>query len=48
MKTKKILSVALFFSVFGATSFAQKKVMVGGQQCILLKIFCAVNSKTIL
>lgn len=30
MKTRKLLSVAFFALVFGATSFAQKTVMVGG------------------
>ncbi len=30
MKTRKFLSVAFFALVFGATSFAQKSVMVGG------------------
>jgi uncharacterized surface protein with fasciclin (FAS1) repeats len=30
MKTRKILSIALFTAIVGATSFAQKTVMVGG------------------
>ncbi|WPR70761.1 fasciclin domain-containing protein [Flavobacterium sp. NG2] len=47
MKTRKILSVALFALVFGATSFAQKTVMVGGAAMYPTKniIENAVNSK---
>jgi hypothetical protein len=30
MKTRKFLSIAFMALVFGATSFAQKTVMVGG------------------
>ncbi|MFV5684586.1 fasciclin domain-containing protein [Flavobacterium sp. GB2R13] len=47
MKTKKILSIALFALVFGATSFAQKNVMVGGAAMYPTKniIENAVNSK---
>ncbi|MFV8335548.1 fasciclin domain-containing protein [Flavobacterium sp. RSP29] len=47
MKTKKILSIALFALVFGATSFAQKTVMVGGAAMYPTKniIENAVNSK---
>ncbi|PRZ19803.1 fasciclin domain-containing protein [Flavobacterium granuli] len=47
MKTKKVLSVALFALVFGATSFAQKTVMVGGAAMYPSKniIENAVNSK---
>ncbi len=47
MKTKKILSIALFALVFGATSFAQKSVMVGGAAMYPTKniVENAVNSK---
>jgi uncharacterized surface protein with fasciclin (FAS1) repeats len=47
MKTKKFLSLALFALVFGATSFAQKTVMVGGAAMYPTKniIENAVNSK---
>lgn len=47
MKTKKFLSVAFFALVFGATSFAQKTVMVGGAPMYPTKniIENAVNSK---
>ncbi|MBP2282030.1 putative surface protein with fasciclin (FAS1) repeats [Flavobacterium sp. CG_23.5] len=47
MKTRKILSIALFALVFGATSFAQKSVMVGGAAMYPTKniIENAVNSK---
>jgi len=47
MKTKKILSIALFALVFGATSFAQKSVMVGGAAMYPTKniIENAINSK---
>jgi uncharacterized surface protein with fasciclin (FAS1) repeats len=47
MKTRKFLSVALFALVFGATSFAQKSVMVGGAEMYPSKniIENAVNSK---
>lgn len=47
MKTRKFLSVALFALVFGATSFAQKTVMVGGAAMYPSKnvIENAVNSK---
>lgn len=47
MKTRKFLSVALFALVFGATSFAQKTVMVGGSAMYPSKniIENAVNSK---
>ncbi|UFH34767.1 fasciclin domain-containing protein [Flavobacterium acetivorans] len=47
MKTRKVLSVALFALVFGATSFAQKTVMVGGAAMYPSKniIENAVNSK---
>ncbi|WP_367752810.1 fasciclin domain-containing protein [Flavobacterium sp. WC2430] len=47
MKTRKFLSVALFALVFGATSFAQKTVMVGGAVMYPSKniIENAVNSK---
>tara|TARA_R110002126_G_scaffold71295_1_gene178855 strand:- start:678 stop:1232 length:555 start_codon:yes stop_codon:yes gene_type:complete len=47
MKTRKFLSVALFALVFGATSFAQKTVMVGGVAMYPSKniIENAVNSK---
>lgn len=47
MKTRNFLSVALFALVFGATSFAQKTVMVGGAAMYPSKniIENAVNSK---
>lgn len=47
MKTKKFLSVAFFALVFGATSFAQKSVVVGGAAMYPSKniIENAVNSK---
>lgn len=47
MKTRKFLSVALFAVVFGATSFAQKSVMVGGAAMYPSKniVENAVNSK---
>ncbi|MFT5964827.1 MAG: putative surface protein with fasciclin (FAS1) repeats [Flavobacterium sp.] len=47
MKTRKFLSLALFAVVFGATSFAQKTVMVGGAAMYPSKniIENAVNSK---
>ena len=47
MKTRKVLSVALFALVFGATSFAPKTVMVGGAAMYPSKniIENAVNSK---
>ncbi|MGQ7947635.1 fasciclin domain-containing protein [Flavobacterium sp. WC2509] len=47
MKTRKFLSVALFALVFGATTFAQKSVMVGGAAMYPSKniIENAVNSK---
>lgn len=47
MKTRKFLSVALFALAFGATSFAQKTVMVGGAAMYPSKniIENAVNSK---
>ncbi len=47
MKTRKFLSVAFFALVFGATSFAQKTVMVGGAPMYPTKniIENAVNSK---
>lgn len=47
MKTTKFLSVAFFALVFGATSFAQKTVMVGGAPMYPTKniIENAVNSK---
>ena len=47
MKTKKILSIALFALVFGATSFAQKSVMVGGAAMYPTKniVENALNSK---
>ncbi|CAM4018936.1 fasciclin domain-containing protein [Flavobacterium sinopsychrotolerans] len=47
MKTKKFLSIALFALVFGATSFAQKSVMVGGAAMYPTKniVENAVNSK---
>ncbi|MFT5713928.1 MAG: putative surface protein with fasciclin (FAS1) repeats [Flavobacterium sp.] len=47
MKTKNFLSLALFALVFGATSFAQKTVMVGGAAMYPSKniIENAVNSK---
>ncbi|NGY38790.1 fasciclin domain-containing protein [Flavobacterium sp. XN-5] len=47
MKTKKFLSVAFLALVFGATSFAQKSVMVGGAAMYPSKniIENAVNSK---
>lgn len=47
MKTTKLLSVAFFALVFGATSFAQKTVMVGGAPMYPAKniIENAVNSK---
>lgn len=47
MKTRKVLSVALFALAFGATSFAQKTVMVGGAAMYPSKniIENAVNSK---
>ena len=47
MKTKKFLSIALFALVFGATSFAQKSVMVGGAAMYPIKniVENAVNSK---
>ncbi len=47
MKTRKFLSIALFALVFGATSFAQKSVMVGGAAMYPTKniIENAVNSK---
>ncbi|EIA07755.1 fasciclin domain-containing protein [Flavobacterium frigoris] len=47
MKTRKFLSVALFALVFGATSFAQKTVTVGGATMYPSKniIENAVNSK---
>ncbi|MGO4818878.1 fasciclin domain-containing protein [Flavobacterium sp. W22_SRS_FP1] len=47
MKTRKFLSLALFALVFGATSFAQKTVMVGGAAMYPAKniIENAVNSK---
>ena len=47
MKTRKFLSIALFALVFGATSFAQKSVMVGGAAMYPTKniVENAVNSK---
>ncbi|MGA9638633.1 fasciclin domain-containing protein [Flavobacterium sp.] len=47
MKTRKFLSVAFMALVFGATSFAQKSVMVGGAAMYPTKniIENAVNSK---
>ncbi|MCL6462847.1 MAG: fasciclin domain-containing protein [Flavobacterium micromati] len=47
MKTRKILSIALIALVFGATSFAQKTVMVGGAAMYPSKniVENAVNSK---
>ncbi len=47
MKTTKILSIAFFALVFGATSFAQKSVMVGGAAMYPTKniVENAVNSK---
>lgn len=47
MKTKKLLSIAFLALVFGATSFAQKSVMVGGAAMYPSKniIENAVNSK---
>jgi uncharacterized surface protein with fasciclin (FAS1) repeats len=47
MKTTKLLSAAFFALVFGATSFAQKTVMVGGAPMYPTKniIENAVNSK---
>ncbi len=47
MKTRKFLSVAFFAVVFGATSFAQKSVIVGGAPMYPTKniIENAVNSK---
>ena len=47
MKTRKFLSVAIFAVVFGATSFAQKSVMVGGAAMYPSKniVENAVNSK---
>lgn len=47
MKTRKFLSVAFFALVFGATSFAQKTVMVGGAPMYPSKniVENAVNSK---
>lgn len=47
MKTRKFLSVAFFAVVFGATSFAQKSVVVGGAPMYPSKniIENAVNSK---
>src|SRR6188474_287443 len=47
MKTRKFLSIALFALVFGATSFAQKSVMVGGAEMYPSKniVQNAVNSK---
>lgn len=47
MKTRKFLSIAFFALVFGATSFAQKSVMVGGAAMYPTKniIENAVNSK---
>ena len=47
MKTRKFLSVAFMALVFGATSFAQKTVMVGGAAMYPSKniIENAVNSK---
>jgi uncharacterized surface protein with fasciclin (FAS1) repeats len=47
MKTKKILSLVLFTAIIGATSFAQKTVMVGGAEMYPSKniVENAVNSK---
>ena len=47
MKTRKFLSVAFLALVFGATSFAQKSVMVGGAEMFPNKniVENAVNSK---
>ena len=47
MKTRKFLSIAFFTLVFGATSFAQKTVMVGGAAMYPTKniVENAVNSK---
>ncbi|MDI5950909.1 fasciclin domain-containing protein [Flavobacterium yafengii] len=47
MKTRKFLSIALFTVVLGATSFAQKTVMVGGAAMYPSKniVENAVNSK---
>lgn len=47
MKTRKFLSAAFFALVFGATSFAQKTVMVGGAPMYPSKniVENAVNSK---
>ena len=47
MKTTKILSIAFIALVFGATSFAQKSVMVGGAAMYPTKniVENAVNSK---
>ncbi|MFV8367409.1 fasciclin domain-containing protein [Flavobacterium sp. XS1P27] len=47
MKTRKFLSIALFTVVLGATSFAQKAVMVGGAAMYPSKniVENAVNSK---
>lgn len=47
MKTRKILSIALFTAIVGATSFAQKTIMVGGAAMYPTKniIENAVHSK---
>ncbi|MFV8327085.1 fasciclin domain-containing protein [Flavobacterium sp. ZS1P14] len=47
MKTRKFVSIAFFALVFGATSFAQKSVMVGGAAMYPTRniIENAVNSK---
>jgi uncharacterized surface protein with fasciclin (FAS1) repeats len=47
MKTKKILSLVLFTAIIGATSFAQKTVMVGGAEMYPSKniVENAVHSK---
>jgi hypothetical protein len=47
MKTTKFLSIAFFALVFGATSFAQKSVMIGGAAMYPNRniIENAVNSK---
>ncbi|MGO4903966.1 fasciclin domain-containing protein [Flavobacterium sp. W20_MBD1_R3] len=47
MKTRKLLSVAFMALLFGATSFAQKSVMVGGAAMYPTKniVENAVNSK---
>jgi uncharacterized surface protein with fasciclin (FAS1) repeats len=47
MKTRKFLSIALFTVVLGATSFAQKTVMVGGAAMFPTKniVENAMNSK---